>query len=35
MYKPHIIVIALALDPRRGSEPGKGWWWATALSRSL
>ena len=33
MYKPHIIVIALALDPRRGSEPGKGWWWATALSR--
>jgi len=32
MHKPHIIVIALALDPFRGSEPGKGWWWATALS---
>lgn len=32
MHKPHVIVIALALDPHRGSEPGKGWWWATALS---
>lgn len=31
--KPAIIVVALALDPSRGSEPGKGWWWSCALSK--
>ena len=33
MKKPQIIVIALSIDPTAGSEAGKGWWWATALSR--
>ena len=33
MPKPSIIVVALNLDPHGGSEAGKGWWWATALSR--
>jgi len=30
--KPEIIVVALSIHPHRGSEPGKGWWWACALS---
>ena len=30
--KPEIIVVALGIDPHRGSEPGKGWWWSCALS---
>lgn len=30
--KPEIIVVALDIDPRKGSEPGKGWWWSNALS---
>jgi glycosyltransferase involved in cell wall biosynthesis len=29
--KPHIIVIAVAINPRTGGEPGKGWWWIDAL----
>ena len=31
--RPEIIVVALDIDPRRGSEPGKGWWWSSALSQ--
>jgi glycosyltransferase involved in cell wall biosynthesis len=31
--KPELIVVALSIDPLRGSEPGKGWWWSCALSR--
>lgn len=31
--KPEIIVVALDIDPFRGSEPGKGWWWSCALSK--
>jgi len=31
--KPEIIVFAIDIDPDRGSEPGKGWWWSSALSR--
>jgi len=30
--KPEIIVVALSIDPHKGSEPGKGWWWTCALS---
>jgi glycosyltransferase involved in cell wall biosynthesis len=30
--KPEIIVVALSIDSSRGSEPGKGWWWSSALS---
>lgn len=33
MPKPHIIVVSLNIDPYGGSEAGKGWWWATALSQ--
>lgn len=33
MNKPQIIVVALNMDPHGGSEAGKGWWWATALSQ--
>ena len=33
MPKPPIIVVALNMDPYGGSEAGKGWWWATALSQ--
>lgn len=29
---PEIIVVTLEIDPRKGSEPGKGWWWSNALS---
>ena len=31
--KPQIIVIAGSMDPLGGSEPGKAWWWASALSQ--
>jgi glycosyltransferase involved in cell wall biosynthesis len=30
--KPEIIVVALSIDPYKGSEQGKGWWWSCALS---
>jgi len=30
--KPEIIVVTLSMDPHGGSEPGKGWWWSSALS---
>lgn len=30
--KPHLIVVAASMNPHMGSEPGKGWWWAKALS---
>lgn len=29
--KPHIIVVALSVNPHGSSEPGKGWWWINAL----
>jgi glycosyltransferase involved in cell wall biosynthesis len=29
--KPHIIVVALTIEPHGSSEPGKGWWWLNAL----
>jgi glycosyltransferase involved in cell wall biosynthesis len=31
--KPQIIVVALSINPFAGSEPGKGWWWSSALSK--
>jgi glycosyltransferase involved in cell wall biosynthesis len=30
--KPNLIVVASTVHPNLGSEPGKGWWWSSALS---
>ena len=32
MSKPNLIVVASTVHPNLGSEPGKGWWWSSALS---